>query len=61
MKKLTKDSKNAMVFGVCAGLGEYTGIDTSIIRILTVLGVVFSFSIIFWIYLLLAIVLPNHE
>lgn len=61
MKRLTKDTKNAMLFGVCAGLSNYTGIDASIIRILTVLGAVFSFSIIFWIYLLLAIILPNHE
>jgi phage shock protein PspC (stress-responsive transcriptional regulator) len=61
MKRLTKDTKNAMLFGVCAGLSNYTGIDASILRILTVLGVVFSFSIIFWIYILLALILPNQE
>lgn len=61
MKRLTKDKKRALLFGVCAGLSNYTGIDASMIRILTVLGVVFSFSIIFWIYILLAIILPNHE
>lgn len=61
MKRLTKDKKRALLFGVCAGLSNYTGIDASIIRILTILGVIFSFSIIFWIYILLAIILPNHE
>lgn len=61
MKRLAKDKNNAMIFGVCAGIGKYTGIDSGIIRLLTVLGVVFSFSIIFWIYLLLAIILPNDE
>jgi len=61
MKKLIKDRKNAMIFGVCAGISEYSGIDVSIIRILSILGVFFSFSLIFWIYLLLAIVLPSSD
>lgn len=63
MKRLSKDKKNAMVFGVCAGLANYLGLDPSLVRILTILGVIFSFSAIFWIYLLLAVVLPidNQE
>lgn len=61
MKQLNKNKKNAMIFGVCAGLADYTGIDVSIIRILSIVGVFFSFSIIFWIYLLLAIVLPSNN
>jgi phage shock protein C len=61
MKNLTKDKKNAIIFGVCAGLSKYSGIDVSIIRILSIVGVFFSFSILFWIYLLLALILPSDN
>lgn len=33
-KTLALDSANGMVFGVCAGLSQYTGIDVSLIRLL---------------------------
>ncbi len=38
-KKLTKSS-NRMICGVCAGIGEYLGIDPTVIRLL---WVIFSF------------------
>lgn len=60
MSKLYK-TKPKMIFGVCAGLAEATGIDVSIIRLATVLGTIFSGSILLWIYLLLAILLPTKE
>jgi hypothetical protein len=61
MNSLTKSSSDKMIFGVCGGLAEYLGIDSRIIRILTVLGIFCSFSIIFWIYLVLGLVLPAKK
>jgi len=61
MKKLTKDKKNGMVFGVCAGLANSTGIDSSILRILAIIGTFATGSILLWIYLLLAIILPVKD
>jgi phage shock protein C len=61
MSKLYKNKKNGMIFGVCSGIAEYTGLDVSVVRLLTVGGTVLSGSIIFWVYLLLAIVLPNKD
>lgn len=40
MKKLTK-SYNKMICGVCAGIGEYLGVDPTVVRIL---WVIFSFA-----------------
>ena len=57
--KLYKDKQNAMLFGVCAGISNYIGLDVSLVRILTIISIFFSFSLIFWIYLLLAILLPQ--
>ncbi len=33
-RTLALDPEHGMIFGVCAGLSEYTGIDVSLIRIL---------------------------
>jgi phage shock protein C len=57
--KLYKDKQNAMLFGVCAGISNYIGLDVSLVRILTIISIFFSFSLVFWIYLLLAILLPQ--
>jgi phage shock protein C len=58
--KLTK-CKNRSLFGVCCGIANFTGIDVSIVRLLFVLGTIFTGSVLFWIYLLLALILPNEE
>ena len=31
-KKLTKSATNRMICGVCAGVGEYLGVDPTVIR-----------------------------
>jgi phage shock protein PspC (stress-responsive transcriptional regulator) len=61
MNNLTRSYSDRMFFGVCGGLGKYLEIDSRIIRILAVFGTLASFSVIFWIYLLLAIALPNEK
>lgn len=50
-----------MLFGVCAGLSDATGIDVTILRLLVIFGTIFTGSLIFWIYLLLGIILPNKN
>ena len=35
-KKLYRSASNRMVCGVCGGLGTYTGIDPTVIRVLYV-------------------------
>jgi phage shock protein PspC (stress-responsive transcriptional regulator) len=60
MAKLVK-SKNQSLFGVCGGIAQWSGIDVTLVRIAFVLGAIFSGSLVFWAYLLLAIILPNEE
>ena len=55
-KKLTR-SDNKMVGDVCAGIGEYLGIDPTIVRIIYVLMIFFAgFGII--LYLILWLIMP---
>ncbi|RBP40661.1 PspC domain-containing protein [Garciella nitratireducens] len=61
MKVLYKSNKDKMLLGVCGGLGEYLGIDSSIIRILWVMGsITFAGSGIL-LYFLMAMILPEED
>jgi phage shock protein C len=61
MSKLHKSNKNRVFLGVCGGLSETLGLDVSIVRLGFVTGAIFTGSILFWIYLLLALVLPTDN
>jgi len=57
-KKLQRSSTNKMIAGVCAGLGEYFGIDPTLVRLIfVVLALMASGG--FWIYIILWIIMPE--
>src|SRR5688572_11477138 len=59
-RQLTRSTSNRMIAGVCAGLGEYLGIDPTIIRLLAVLAFFTGFSGIVIVYLVMALVVPEQ-
>ncbi len=59
-KKLYRSS-NGLIFGVCEGLANYTGISVGLIRFLAILTFILSgFAPIGIIYLLMAIFIPTR-
>ena len=56
-KKLTKSS-NRMICGVCAGIGEYLGIDPTVIRLLWVIFSVMGGAGLLA-YIVAAIIIPE--
>lgn len=57
-KKLYKSNTNKMVCGVCGGLGEFLGVDPTIIRLVwAVLGLMGGTGIVA--YLIAAVIIPN--
>ena len=60
-KKLIR-SKDRILAGVCGGLGEYLGIDATIVRIgyvlISILSAAFPGIIV---YLILMLIMPNSE
>jgi phage shock protein C len=59
-KRLYRSKNNQMVAGVCAGLGDYFAIDSTVIRLIFVLATVFGgFGIP--VYIVLWIILPEVE
>ena len=59
-KRLTRSTSNRMIAGVCAGLGEYLGIDPTIVRLLVVLAFFTGFGGIALVYLIMALVVPEQ-
>ena len=57
MKKLYK-SNNRMICGVCAGLAEYLGIDTTVVRLIwAALGLTGTGILL---YIIAALVMPEN-
>lgn len=57
-KKLTKSSMNRMICGVCGGVGEYLGIDPTIVRLAWVL-LTFVGAAGIIAYIIAAIIIPE--
>ncbi len=59
-RRLTKSKSNKIIFGVCGGIGEYFGIDPTLIRLAFVL---FAFlnGIGIAIYIILAVIMPSES
>ncbi|MEL6770864.1 MAG: PspC domain-containing protein [Bacteroidota bacterium] len=59
-KKLMK-SREKKILGVAGGIGDFLGIDPTLVRIAFVLASIFGSGMGFFIYILLGFVLPNQE
>ena len=59
-KKLYRSRSNRMVFGVCGGLGNFFGIDPSLMRLLFVIGTLFGFGTFIFIYIAIFIIVPEE-
>jgi phage shock protein C len=59
-KRLYRSNKDRMLAGICGGLGEYLNVDTTIVRLVAVLGFFVTASAVFWAYLIMWIVIPEQ-
>jgi phage shock protein C len=57
-KKLYRSNSDKMIAGVCGGLGQYFGVDPTLIRLIFALLVVFGVGSGIVLYIILAIVMP---
>ena len=58
-KKLYRSSANSMICGVCGGIGEYLGVDPTVIRLIWVIfGLMAGCGILA--YIIAAIIMPCH-
>jgi len=59
-KRLYRSRDDRIVGGVCAGLGEYLGVDPTAIRLLFVLGTFFGVGSLLLIYLAMLLIIPEE-
>ena len=59
MKKLYRSRKDRVFAGVCGGIAEYLGIDSTIVRLITFLLIVPG-GLSIWVYIALAIIIPSE-
>jgi phage shock protein C len=57
MNKLRLDRENKKILGVCSGLGQWTGIDANLVRILFVIAALVGFGSPVLIYILLGLII----
>ncbi len=53
-------SQDAVIAGVCGGLANFFGLDKSVIRIATLLLILFG-GLSLWIYIILWIIIPRQQ
>jgi phage shock protein C len=59
-KILYRSRTNRQVAGICGGLGDFFGIDPTIVRLLFVFGVIFGYGVLLILYLVMFIVVPEE-
>jgi phage shock protein C len=60
MKKLYLSNTNRKIGGVCGGLGEFFNVDATIVRVLYILLILFSFGFGILAYLAMWAVIPRR-
>ena len=58
-KRLYRSRDNRMIGGVCAGLGEYIGMDPTVVRLIFVVGALLGFGSLVLVYLVMLLVIPE--
>ena len=58
-KKLFRSKKNRMIAGVCGGIGEYSNVDPTLIRLLWALITLFSLGAGVIAYIIAWIIIPE--
>lgn len=60
-RKLYLSDKDRKIAGVCGGLADYFGIDSTIVRILWALAVLVSYGTGFILYLVFWLIVPQER
>ena len=59
-KRLTRTSWDSPVSGVCGGIARYLGVDPTLIRVLAVIAMVFTFPVGPIVYAVLWAIIPKE-
>ncbi len=57
-KKLYRASIDKKIFGVCGGIAHYFGLDSTLVRLITVI-LVFAGGLSLWVYIIAALIMTE--
>ncbi|MEX0687023.1 MAG: PspC domain-containing protein [Balneolales bacterium] len=60
MARLKRSTTDSMLFGVCGGIAEYLGWDSTIVRIIFLVAAFIGFGSPVILYLIFALVMPKY-
>lgn len=58
-RQLRRSDTNVMIGGVCAGVADFLGVDTAIVRVVTAVAALFSLGTVALIYIVMWILVPR--
>jgi phage shock protein C len=59
-KRLTRDTDDKMLGGVCSGVADYLGVDVTLVRLLAVVGAILGVGSLVVAYVLAWILIPER-
>lgn len=60
-KRLTRSRDDKWLGGVCGGIGEYTGVDANVIRILVAVGAILGVGTLIVAYIVALFLIPLED
>jgi phage shock protein C len=60
-KQMVRRKSEKMIMGVCAGLARYFGMEPNIMRIIFVVGGLFTAGTTFWVYIVLIFIMKEQD
>jgi phage shock protein PspC (stress-responsive transcriptional regulator) len=58
-RRLTRNTEEGMLGGVCAGVADYLGLDVTLVRVLAVLGAIFGVGSLVVAYVVAWMLMPE--
>lgn len=60
MRKLYRSATDKQLSGLCGGLAEWLGVDSTVVRLIAVVAVFFSFGTVVALYLIASLIVPKE-
>lgn len=61
MKKLYRSQSDHKITGLCGGLARWSGIDSTVLRLIAVAAAFFSFGTVLIFYIIASIIVPKES